>query len=71
MKDSDIIKHLKENMDTMEHISMVLKEHNDMFGLLLNQQKDLIVSLKLIAVSMDSLHLRLVAIEKLNSINKN
>jgi hypothetical protein len=49
----------------------VLKEHNDMFGLLLKQQNDLMVSLKLVAISVNSLHERVMSLEKLNSISTN
>jgi hypothetical protein len=64
MKDNELINHL-------DHIGLVLKEHNDMFGLLLKQQNDLMVSLKLVAISMNSLHERVMSLEKLNSISTN
>jgi len=71
VKDNEMAKALKASMTTMEHIALVLKEHNDMFGLLREQQKDLLNSLKLVAISMNSLHERVIALEKLNSISTN
>jgi len=71
VKDNEILQHLKNNLVLVDNMSRVLKEHNDMFGLLLQQQKDLMVSLKLVAVSMNNLHERVMSLEKLNSISTN
>ena len=71
MKDNEILKHLHNNVILMDNISAVLKEHNDMFGLLLQQHKDLLVSLKLLAHSLDNLQERMVSMEKFNCISKN
>lgn len=57
--------------DLLKDLARSFLTQNDMFGELLKQHKQLLDSLKLVAVSLNNLQDRMAAMEKLNSINTN